>query len=484
MSKKLKSRHLIKRRPTVLEAIVESTAFNFTVALLILASVALIIWELLLPAGPTRSRIIYVNDIITWIFVVELTLRYLVAPNKRIFFQNYWIDILAVVPVLRPFRTLRVLRLLRILRLARASAILLREAGWLSRRIDRYFGSFGFLALTAILLVICATIAIISLENPNPEAGIPIASFTQGLWSTIFLFMSGEVTGDIPTTGAGKFVSILITIAGLVLFAVMVGTVSASMSAFFKTRMDAKELTLRDLKEHVIICGHSRKVDLILEELEASTTIWRRGVVVVARSEKDIFERANVKNKKRLFHLNEDFTKFDILEEAGASKARTAIVLSDYTSNLSDQDRDARTVLAALTLEKLNPEIFTCAELLNEKNSTHLKLAGVEEIISGNHLSAGVFASSAINKGLSHFISDIFSHQNGNYVRKIDLPEEMAGKAFVEVANYLKTEYDCLLVAIDEDNGEMNINPPHDLTLTADSELTVIVKKDSEICNL
>jgi len=467
-----------------LESLVESTPFNFTIAILILISVGLIIWELLLPAGTTRSQVIQINDLITWIFVVELSLRYIVAPNKRIFFQNYWIDILAVIPVLRPFRTLRVLRLLRILRLARASAILLKEAGWVSRRIDRYFGSFGFLALTAILLVVCATIAIISLENPNPEAGIPLIDLTQGLWSTIFLFISGEVTGEAPITTAGKLVSILITIAGLVLFAVMVGTVSASMSAFFKTRMDAKELTLNDLSDHVIICGYSRKVDLILEELEASQTIWRRGVVVVARSEGDVFEKANIKNRKRLFHLNEDFTKFDILEEARASTARTAIVLADYSSRLSDQDRDARTVLAALTLEKLNPEIFTCAELLNEKNSTHLKLAGVEEVISGNHLSAGIFASSAINKGLSCFISDIFSHQNGNYVRKIELPKDLTGKSFVEVAKNLKTQYDCLLVAIEENGEGMNINPPSEHLLSENCELTVIVKKDSEICNL
>ena len=176
----------------------------------------------------------------------------------------------------------------------------------------------------------------------------------------------------------------------------------------------------------------------------------------------------------------------DSLESAGAVYAKTAIVLADKGANLGDQDRDARTVLAALTLEKLNPVIFTCAELLNEKNSTHLKLAGVEEVVSRNNLSAGLFASSAVNQGMSNFITDILSHQDGNYVRKVDVPDDYVGKTFVETASHFKKAFDTLLIGVEsqiEDNRtEFHVNPPHDLELKADDKLTVILKKDSAAC--
>ena len=119
----------------------ESTSVNIIIALLILVSVFLIILEFLLPKGPRLTNIEELNDILTWFFCVELTLRGLVARNKKIFFSNYWIDIIAVIPLFRFFRTLRVLRLLRILRLARAATLLLKESGWLSSRLEKHPGA-------------------------------------------------------------------------------------------------------------------------------------------------------------------------------------------------------------------------------------------------------------------------------------------------------------------------------------------------------
>lgn len=51
------------------------------------------------------------------------------ARKKRRFWRNYWLDILAVMPMIRAFR---LLRLLRILRLLRAGILLNRSLGRLS----------------------------------------------------------------------------------------------------------------------------------------------------------------------------------------------------------------------------------------------------------------------------------------------------------------------------------------------------------------
>ena len=470
-----------------LQKFLESTPLNLIIAGLILLSVILIFWEFLLPPGPKQNEIIILNDYLTWFFIVELTVRYFVAPNKRIYFSNYWIDIIAVFPAFRVFRTLRILRLLRVLRLARASILLLKESGWLSSRLEKYFGNFGFLALTTVLLIFCATIATISFEHPPLTETVPIETLVNTLWETTFLFISGEVTGGMPTTSGGKTISILTTLAGLVVFAIMVGTISATMTAFFKTTMDAKDLTIADLEDHIIICGFDGKVEVILQELEAVDEVWRKGVVLVAETDIEINKLHGIKNTKRLFHINEDFTQIEVLEMAGAKKAKTAMVLADKGNNLGDQDRDARTVLAALTMEKLNPVIYTCAELLNESNATHLRLAGVEEIISRNSLAAGLFSTSAVNQGISVFVSDILSHQDGNYVRKFDVPKEFQGKTFLEASTYFKKELDSLVIGIErvvEGKAESHINPAHDLELKDQDKLTVILKKDSEICTL
>ena len=76
-----------------------------------------------------------------------------------------------------------------------------------------------------------------------------------------------------------------------------------------------------------------------------------------------------------LMFYNDDFTRVDALERVGAHRASTCVILSDTSNGRSEQDADARTILSALTVEKLNPEVYTCAELCNRSNGTHLQMA-------------------------------------------------------------------------------------------------------------
>ena len=66
-------------------------------------------------------------------------------------------------------------------------------------------------------------------------------------------------------------------------------------------------------------------------------------------------KEAEVKNSSSLFNVRDDYTKFEVLEKVKADRASRALVIADSSNKeLSEQDRDARTVLAALTLEKIN----------------------------------------------------------------------------------------------------------------------------------
>jgi len=87
---------------------------------LVLISVALLVVE---AYGLARERTLWVveltGDVITVAFLIELSLRWYVAPSTRRHFREYWLDWLSVLPLLRPLRVLRVLRILRALRLLR-----------------------------------------------------------------------------------------------------------------------------------------------------------------------------------------------------------------------------------------------------------------------------------------------------------------------------------------------------------------------------
>ncbi len=52
------------------------------------------------------------------------------------------------------------------------------------------------------------------------------------------------------------------------------------------------------------------------------------------------------------------------MEKARVHRANTCIILSDMSQGRSVQAADAWTILTALTVEKLNLDIYTCAELI------------------------------------------------------------------------------------------------------------------------
>ena len=469
----LRRRSLVQRK---LYNFINTSAFNVPLALLIVLSVVLIFAEFFVPPGDTLVQVQLANDIITLIFVVELSLRAWVAPSRRIFLKNYWLDILSVLPILRVVRAVRILRLLRLLRLGRALVIMLRHGGWLSERMERYFGSIGVILFVSMVLVVSATLTSLSFDTEKQTYVSP-QEFVHRSLDISLLFATGEVSGDGPGTLTHKILNLLVSLAGLVVFAVLVGTIAASMSNYLKSQMETKEIDIDDLNGHLLICGWHRMGAMILRQLMEIEELWQRGVVVVTEADEHIESYLPANKTGRLFHVKADYTRFDVLEHCGAQSARRAIVLADRDANLRDQDKDARTVLAALTLEKLNPEIFTCAELLDEQNATHLELAGVEEIISHSALTAGVLVSSAANTGMGSTVKEVLSWGGKNGLKKQPVPENLIGKSFLDAFLHFKEQHAATIIAVDTNiskGAKHIVNPSADLILGADDTLVLL----------
>ena len=74
---------------------------------LVLVSVLLLPIEFGLRTGHPAQRVATtVGLALTWLFIVELCVRFWVAPKKSRFFKRYWTDILAVLPAKTPLAAL------------------------------------------------------------------------------------------------------------------------------------------------------------------------------------------------------------------------------------------------------------------------------------------------------------------------------------------------------------------------------------------
>jgi len=156
--------------------------------------------------------------------------------------------------------------------------------------------------------------------------------------------------------------------------------------------------------------------------------------------------------------LNDDFTKLEALEKAGVKRAARAIILSDTARGRKERDADARTVLAALTIERLNPDVYTAAEINRREHGHHLEMGKVNDyVVSGEH-SAFLLAQSAITRGVMSVFSELLTHEHGNRFTRCQVPARMKGKTFVDLMVHVKKEHDALLVGVNR-GKEMILNP-------------------------
>ena len=148
------------------------------------------------------------------------------------------------------------------------------------------------------------------------------------------------------------------------------------------------------------------------------------------------------------------------LTKAGITRAKTCIIVSDANGKRSAQDADARTILAALTAERLNPNVYTCAELINPEHGAHLEMGRVNDyVVTGEH-SGFLLAHAALNRGLIGIFSELLTHERGSQFYSVAIPDAWLGKDVMDLFVHLKREHNALLVAVHEpESDQYNVNP-------------------------
>lgn len=443
--------HLVPEAPSALQlrvgAIMNHQAMNLTVAFLIVLSVILLFLENLYPRN---AWLFWAGDLVTFLFVFELGARYYAARSKRAYFRTYWIDLLSLLSLVSAFRAFRALRLLRLLRIG---SLIGRTNRRVSSAVRQAFGAQLFIINLIFITVVTVSLALLTIEYEN-EA---FDTMSKTTWWALLSMIAGEPIGEMPVTFMGRVLTLVIMVGGLTVFALFVGTVSAVMAE--RLRDGAATMDLEELRDHIIVCGWNRSGRLLLEELEHSEETRDKHMVVVAEQRPEF--GSEIDHDPHIHFLAGDYTSSGVLKRAGIHSAASAVLLADKTvAARSDQDRDARTVLAALMMERLQPGIFICAELLSRDNEQHLIMAGIEEIVITDEFSATILATSSRVRGVTEIADEIFSNKYGNRIYKRPVKPEWVGKQFIDVQRVTKLEYNALLLAIEQAGVPLGANPP------------------------
>ena len=271
-------------------------------------------------------------------------------------------------------------------------------------------------------------------------------------------------------------------VGGLTVFGIFIGAVSASVSTVLSDRLKSGDMDLDELQDHIIVCGWNPAGPTMLGELFSGPGPHPPVVVVTETALAEEALGSGRPLSALVLRHTGDFTRVDVLEAVGVRRARAAFLLTDSQTARSDQDRDARTILAAHTVERMNPGIYCCAELINEANSAALDLTQVEEVVVRDWYAGVIIGSMGRNRGLSSVLNDILSSAEGNAFHQVTVPARWDGRTIGEVHQALKQEHGAILVSWEagvsdgqgEDKRAVEVNPSVSRTLRTGDRLVVI----------
>lgn len=292
----------------------------------------------------------------------------------------------------------------------------------------------------------------------------PDLSFGSGLWWSI-VTLTTVGYGDIsPASPGGRILAIIIMFFGIGLL----GTLSASLAALIISHRlkENKGMCAVDFQGHLILCEWNHRTRAILKELRTDSHTKDQKIVLVANIDEKPVDDDN------LFFVKGSVCE-ETLAKANIVQAKTIIVLGDDA--LEATSRDAKVVLATLTIESLANNVYSVVELVDEANVVHCRRAQADEIIVGSELSSRLIASAAIDHGISRVVSELLSTQYGNELFSIPLPDDLVGNKFIDVFIMMKREcHSIVLGVLKGNNGEHVSNPPSDYVLEKEDRLIVV----------
>jgi voltage-gated potassium channel len=338
-----------------------------------------------------------------------------------------------------------------------ADTITTRKRANVWRRLSRRFVLLTILALG--VLVACPLLMYAFEQNVNGDIDTVLAAY-QWLGRTLF---EGGSAYDIETTG-GLLVSYAVGLSGVSVVAFATGAISSRLVAAVVTK--GKGMGETRQSGHIVICGWSSKAVEIIRELRAEQVDDPRPVVVLADLEGD-------PSRGLAEFIAGDPSDAEDLVRAGVHNADTAIVLADER-HANDGDRDARTLLTCLAIEAVNPNCYTCVEVVKSENRPHFGRAKADEMVVSAELTGALLASSARTHGLSHVVTDLLTHPQGMEIYRIPVPAPLVGRNVREMLGWVKDELDAVALGVASPGTAVTLNPPGDRVLATDDELLLV----------
>ena len=287
---------------------------------------------------------------------------------------------------------------------------------------------------------------------------LEIGKITEGeapfWWAIVTMTTVGY--GDFaPKTLEGRMFAVFVMFAGISLTAMFTAIISSIFVA--KRIREEKGLEKVNIKNHIILCGWNRNADKIIHSIQYLAEAPRKNIVLINDLDEEEIARMKTRYRKiRLHFVVGDFTSEQVLEKANLEAAETVIIIpSDINDSI--QNPDDKTILAALTIKGLEPNIRLIAYLHDRENLTHIKRANADEVVISDDFGAYMLASHVMDPGIPQTVNRLLDNVSKNRFKRVDIPSEFIGKPFDNLFNHFRKKNNSILVGVFSEEENLGI---------------------------
>jgi voltage-gated potassium channel len=215
--------------------------------------------------------------------------------------------------------------------------------------------------------------------------------------------------GDVyPTTEAGRtWAMIVVYTIGIGLFGTVIGVIVDGVTQY-KRRKEEGKLSYKG-ENHFVIIGWTAKSKSTINELLLCDE--KTDIVLI-----DEFERTPYEHE-RFHYIQGSPTDVETLRKAKIENSQAVLLFA--AEGIANPDLvDGKTLLTASSIERYDDgtekNIYTIAEIVNEKHVDNFKHVKIDEFILSNGSVSNLMAKSAQMKGASHLFTQLLSRQDGD----------------------------------------------------------------------
>ena len=280
------------------------------------------------------------------------------------------IDLLAILPYYRPLRAFRILLIFRLFKIIRyANSLKEFKQVFIERKFELL--TLGLLYLTIVFF--SSTIMYIY-EGPIGVNDKIRTYFDAVYWSVITISTVGY--GDIiPVTAEGRIVTWVLLISSFLVIAFGTSIITTGladrMEIIKENRVQAQASKMHNF---IIVCGFGMMGQYFCEELKK---VGKKFIVVDSNK-----ESVNYAKSLNYISISFDATNMQNLESVGITHGATAIVALTHD--------DAVNLSIVLSARALSEDIKIISRVNNSNSRKKFKIAGVNELILFNDITAFV----------------------------------------------------------------------------------------------